>query len=156
MSAARRATPYTGTNAVKSHREDSLEGAAGGRSHAAARLEMGKRLAAGWSITAINTDLLMDPNDVSLALGILVEEARFLMDSGILTVVQRSEYGEDKVAFDELVWFVEQSGWLQVRAAKSLEYLRSEAERLPRRAEILRREAAAKAEESADEARLAS
>ncbi len=156
MTDRRRATPHAGTNAVKSHsqREDSFE-VPEGRPFAAARIEMGKRLAAQWSITAVNTDLLMDPNDVSLLLGCLVEEARFLMDAGILTVVQRSTYGEDKVAFDELVWFVEQTGWLQIRSTKTIEYLRSEAERLPRRAEILRREAEAKAEEAA-EGKLAS
>lgn len=152
MTRQTRATPNAGTNAIKREENEAPEG----RPFAAARIAMGKLLAARWSITAINTNLLMGPDDVSLLLGCLVEEARFLMDSGILTVVESSRYGEDKVAFDELVWFVEQTGWLQIRMGNTLEYLRSEAERLPRRAEILRREAEAKAEEAAEGKALAS
>ncbi len=152
MSTARRATPHTGTNAIKREENEAPEG----RPFAAARIEMGKRLAAEWCATSFNTELTMTVDDVAMVLQIMNEEAQFLMDAGILTVVERPQYGSDRVAFDELLWFIEQSGWLQLRAAKSIERLRSEAVRLPLRAAHLKREAEAKAEEAAEGKALAS
>lgn len=144
MNDQKRATPHLGTNAVKPRGPKSAVSKSAPRRHARSRIEMAKRLAEEWRVTAINTDLKMSVDDVALALQILNEEAQFLFDSGLLGVVERQKYGSDLVAFDELVWLMEKTGWLKIRTQKSMEYMRSEAERLPRRAAIVRAEAKAR------------
>ena len=117
------------------------------RDRAAFRIGMAKRLALAWDATPYKTDLRMDADDVANWLQISPEEARFLFTSGLLTVVpSETEWGFDTVEFAELVWLIKESGWFERRAKVHLEFLEREVVRLPKRAEVKRREAELRAQ----------